>query len=425
MKFVIQYILKILSKAILKKYDPDVIGITGSVGKTSTKEAVKAVLEKHSNVRASIKNYNNEIGVPLTIIGESSPAKSSVGWLKVFLKALKLILIEDKSYPQKLILEMGADKVGDIGYLVKLAPCDIGVVTSVSEVHFEFFKSLKKIEKEKRKIIEHLKDNNFALLNRDSEIVWRMRDKTKAKVLSFGFDGSAQVRCSDATISYKNGKPNGMSFKVIFEGRVVPVFVPKILGYGQIYSVLSAIAIGTIYEINLLDIVESLNKFSPPKGRMNLIKGIKQSLIIDDTYNSSPDSVKSALEIMQEIELPEHAKKIVVLGDMLELGSYTEEGHKQVGLSVAQNGIDILITKGEASREIAASAISAGMSKDKVFNFSDNEKAGRFLQERISKGDLILIKGSQGMRLEQIVKEVMARPLQAEKLLVRQGKAWR
>ncbi|MEA2088560.1 MAG: UDP-N-acetylmuramoyl-tripeptide--D-alanyl-D-alanine ligase [Patescibacteria group bacterium] len=424
MKKIIQYILKILSKKILDKYKPEIIGITGSVGKTSTKDAVKRILEKDYKVRANIKNYNNEIGVPLTIIGEKSPSKSIFGWLNIISKGIKLILTTDKNYPKILILEMGADKIGDIEYLVSFVRCNIAIVTNISESHLEFFHTVQKIEKEKRKIVENLKHENFAILNMDLDLTRNMKNKTKAKVITFGFGKGADVRATDAVISYYNKKPNGVSFKLICNGNVVPIFMPKILGFSQIYSALAAVAVGTIYKINLLGIAKSLEKFAPPKGRMSLIKGVKQTSIIDDTYNSSPLAVKSALEIMQEIKLPDGAKKIAVLGDMLELGNRSQDYHKKTGEKVVKNGIDILITKGEAARNIAKGAIASGMDKNRVFSFSRNREAGRFLQDKISKNDLILLKGSQGMRMEKIVKEIMAYPLKANELLARQGKEW-
>jgi UDP-N-acetylmuramoyl-tripeptide--D-alanyl-D-alanine ligase len=426
MKQLIQNILRILAKTIIKKYDPDVIGITGSVGKTSTKEAVKMVLKDHYNIRASAKNYNNELGVPLTIIGvEESPGKNILGWIKVFLSAIGLILLRDDNYPKILILEMGADKEGDIGYLVDIAPCKIGILTNISESHLEFFGTVAKVKKEKKKIIEHLESDGYALINCDIDGVCDMKGDTKANVLTFGFDKTTDISVSDAIISYdEDDKLSGINFKLMHSGNVVPVFMPKALGFAHIYSALAAVGVGSIYGLNLVDIAKNLSQFEPPKGRMRLIEGIKKTLIIDDTYNSSPASSKAALEVMQEVKLQEKAKKIVVLGDMLELGKFTSEKHKEIGLRVLESEIDVLITKGEAARDIAKGAIEAGMSKDKVFSFSSNKEAGKFLQERLGEGDLVLVKGSQGMRMEKIVKEVMARPLQAKDLLVRQGGEW-
>ncbi len=425
MKKTINYILKILSKSIIDKYRPKIIGITGSVGKTTTKEAVSVVLGDKYDIRASIKNYNNEIGVPLTIIGLKSPGKSVFGWIWVFLYAIKLIIFKDSGYPEMLILEMGADKIGDIGYLTSFVPCDVGVVTNVSESHIEFFGSLKKIQLEKRKIVENLTKDGFAVLNYDVDLVRSMKDNTNAGVTTFGFDADSDIRAIDLSINYNdNNTPSGISFKLKYYGNVVPVFMDESLGYSQVYSALVGVVVGDIFKVNLFDSIKALKKFKTPIGRMRIIDGIKGSFIIDDTYNSSPASAKVALETLGEVSLADKGKKIAVLGDMLELGPQTQERHREIGISVVENGVDILITKGSASRDIARGAIDAGMSKDKIFSFSDNDTAGRFLQEQLNGVDVILVKGSQGMRMEEIVKEVMANPLKAGELLVRQGREW-
>lgn len=422
MKKFIQSKLKFLTKAIIKKYNPDVIGITGSVGKSSAKEAIKKVLESNFQVRANIKNYNNEIGLPLTVIGAESPSKSMLGWIKVFIKAIGLILRTDKNYPKILILEMGADRHGDIKYLTEIAPCKVAVVTAISQAHTEFLGNLQKVEKEKRQILEHLLSDKFAVLNRDNDLVYKMKSKTKARVITFGFHNKADIRAIDANISYNSrGEASGINFKLQCGGNIVPVFLENIFSSSQIYSVLIAASVGFIYEMNLIEITQQLKNFKPLLGRMNLIKGIKKTFIIDDTYNSSPASAKVALETMSEIKLSAGAKRIAVLGDMLELGNQTEQLHRDIGISVVENSIDILITKGEAAREIANGAIKAGMKENKIFSFSGNGKAGRFLQEQISKNDLILVKGSRGMQMEKIVKEIMAHPLKAKNLLVEQG----
>ena len=168
MRHLLFKILKCLSQKILKKYRPLVIGITGSVGKTSTKEAIFAVLRGKFKVRENQKNYNNEIGVPLTIIGTETGGQSIFKWLKIFFKAWILIFKKDPNYPEMLVLEMGADKAGDIEYLTKMAPCDIGVVTAVSEVHLEFFGSLEKIIVEKQKIMK--RDEMNKLIGKYSKV---------------------------------------------------------------------------------------------------------------------------------------------------------------------------------------------------------------------------------------------------------------
>ncbi len=419
MKKAIQGSLDYLAKKVLAKYQPQVIGITGSVGKTSTKEAIKIALAKDFSVRASQKNYNTEWGVPLTILGASLPRRSVWGWLKVLGQGLK-VYWQDFSYPQILILEMAADHKGDIVHLTKLAPCQIGVVTSLAPVHLEYFGSLANIKKEKQKMVEHLPKSGLAVLNRDLPEVYQMREKTKARAVTFGFQKGADVLATDIALRYnEKGDLAGLSFKLNCAGNVVPVFLPKVISYAHIYSVLAALAVGHFgYNLNILSLADNLKKFAPPPGRMRLIKGIKSTWLIDDTYNSSPASVQAALELLQDIKLKKGARKIVVLGDMLELGKFTREAHYQAGLQVVESGADFLLTKGEAAREIGHGAQKAGMAADKIFNFSHNEELGRFLQELMQKGDYVLIKGSRAMRMEKVVKEVMAYPLKAKELLV-------
>jgi len=432
MKKIIQLKLKILAKIILAKYKPKIIGITGSVGKTSTKEAVYSVLANKFNVRKNIKNYNNEIGVPLTIIGAEAQGRSMVGWLVVFVKALKLILIKDKKYPEILILEMGVDRPGDMKYLTKIVKPDIGVVTLIGPVHLEFFGTIEKIQKEKGELIRNLKKTGFAILNYDNEKTRKIEEMSKVKVLTYGFEEKAQVKAQELIFSFseegvKKDSWNlaGVSFKLSYNGSFVPVLLPQVVGETAVYASLAASAVGIALGMNLVDIATTLKNYKSPRGRMNLIPGIKNTLIIDDSYNSSPQSSKSALDIAGKIKILEGARRLAVLGDMLELGSYSEDGHREVGKYLVKVGIDKLVLVGERSRDIGRGAEDAGMKKDDIFHFQDSEIAGKFVQERMKEGDLVLVKGSQGVRMERIVKEIMADPLSAEELLVRQDKSWK
>ncbi len=426
-KTLLHSLLKYFSKKIIKKYHPDVIGITGSIGKSSTKEAIATVLENNFNIRKSQKNYNNEVGVPLTIIGiEKTPGSSIFGWLGVFLKAKNLLFIKDKNYPEILILEMGADKPGDIPYLVDIAPCKIGVLTHISHAHTEAFKTIKKIAQEKRVIISHLQRDGFAVLNFDNEMVMQNANTTKAEIVTYGFKDGADFRATDVNIitDEKTNWPTGLNFKLNFKGNIVPVFLPGAVAEHLIPSALAAIAVGNILGVNMLDSVHSLRNLQPLPGHMCIIKGIKNTLLIDDTYNSSPEPTKSALSTLSKINLPDGSKRIAVLADMLELGPETENTHREIGFKVAELGIDFLITVGEASKYTAIAAREAGLDDNQIVSFAESVSAGKFLQEKIHQGDVVLIKGSQGLRMEKIVKEVMAEPLEASKLLVRQTKEW-
>lgn len=420
-------LLRVFAKAIIKKYRPDVVGITGSVGKTSAKEAIAQVLRGRFEVRASYKNYNNEIGVPLAIIGaEKTPGSSALGWLGVFGRALGQLLVRKKNYPHILALEMGADKPGDIGYLTNLAPCRVGVITSIAHAHTESFKTIKKIAYEKRQMISHLARESYAVLNFDNELVMENAYVTKAERITYGFKEGADFKASDVTIitDDASGWPTGLNFKVTHRGSTVPIFLPGFVAESFISSALAALAVGYIFGVNLVDAAEQLRVIPPLAGHMRLLSGIKDTLLVDDTYNSSPDPVKSALATIAKINLRPGAERYAVLGDMLELGPETENTHREAGFRVAELGIDFLITVGEASKLTANAAQEAGLAEHRVAKFADSAAAGKFLQDKIKPGDVILIKGSQGMRMERIVKEVMAEPLRAAELLVRQEEEW-
>ena len=428
LKSIIQFKLKYLARFILSKYKPRVVSITGSVGKTSAKEAIFAVLKNNFKVRQSQKNYNNEFGLPLTVIGMDSPGRNIFGWLAVFFKALGLLLFQDKNYPKILILELGVDKIGDMDYLNDFIASDIGVITSIGTAHLEAFGSIEKIQKEKGKLIENLNKNGWAIINFDDERAMAIAKNSKAKVISFGFNEGADVRAENLIYKFQETKSLknllGLNFKVNYKGSSVPVVLPKVIGTPAVYAALAAIGAGLALEMNLVEAVAALREFDSPRGRTKLISGIKETLIIDDTYNASPQSSLAAINFISQINTEEHFRRVAIFGEMLELGNYTDEGHHEVGQALARAGFDLIITVGARTREIIHGALDSGLTEDKLFNFPDNYEAGLFAQERIKQGDLILIKGSQGARMEKVVKELMAEPLKAGELLVRQGKEW-
>lgn len=427
LKKIVRRLLRFLARLTLKKYQPDIIGVTGSFGKTSAKEAIFTVLASKFAVRRNVKNYNNEIGLPLTIIGACSGGRSPWGWIGVFIKALVQLIWRDRDYPGILILEMAVDHPGDMNYLIDLAPCKIGVVTAVGPVHLEFFKTVERIAREKSVLLTHIGTNGWSVINSDNELTLMMRDKVKSQVLTYGLGAEAQLRASEIKIS--SGGENelvsgliGLSFKLNHGGSAVPVLLPNILGEHLIYAALAGAAVGLIYGLNLVEISQALRKFEAPKGRMHLVAGIKNTTVIDDTYNAGPDSTLAALKVLRQVRT--NGRKFAVLGDMLELGVFAEEAHRQIGRELSAMGVDCFVAVGEWMKTAADEAKKQGLAEDKIFIFSGAAMAGRFVQDRISEGDGILVKGSQGMRMEKIVKEVMAEPLRAKDLLVRQEAEW-
>jgi len=422
---ILQIILYFFARAILKKYQPEIIGITGSAGKTSARDAIGAVLSAKFSVRKNFKNYNNEIGLPLTIIGRNSGGRSPLRWLAIFLAAVKLLIIKDKAYPRILVLEMGADRIGDLIYLTALAPPKIGVITSIGPAHLEFFKTLEKIAEEKSILIKCLPASGWAVLNHDDFRVSGLKNLTSAQVLTYGLNAGADLSAGEINLSRGRGQqPAGLSFKLTYAGSTVPVFIPNILGEHSVYAVLAGAAVGLVYNLNLLEVAEALKNFESPPGRMRLIDGLNSSFIIDDSYNASPQSTLAAVKTLGSININAGGKKYALLGDMLELGDYTEKGHRQVGAAMAENKIDYLIAVGERANFIVEAAKQAGLNSERIFHFASAIEAGEFLRDKLKAGDVVLVKGSQGMRLEKAIKEIMAEPLRAKELLVRQDEAW-
>jgi len=420
---ILHFILKLIASGILKKYNPDVIGITGSVGKTSCKEAVYVVLSGQFNVRKNVKNYNNEIGVPLTIIGAYSGNHSLWKWLGVFAKGIGMLIKIDYSYPSILILEMGADKPGDIKYLLSFVKCKIGILTAVGDSHIEFFGTQNKIVAEKRLIISKLKKDGTAIINKDNELAWAQKAHVRAEIMSFGIHQESTVHADDILLLGREGE-FGLNFKLRNQGTVVPVFLPGIISYQHIYAILAGVAVGVVYNINLVAISDLVKEYKGIVGRTSLIPGIKHTQLIDDTYNASPISVKAAIDLLLTLSIKEGAHRYAVLGDMLELGKHCEAGHYDVGKYLADKRVDRLIAVGERARDIARGAKEAGMKEEYIFTFTDRDEAGHFIQNRMRQGDIILIKGSQGARMEVITKEIMAEPSKAPELLVRQEEDW-
>lgn len=426
MRKFLQKILKVLSKAVIRKYKPLVIGITGSVGKTSTKEAVFAVLRNKFRVRRSVGSFNTEEGLPLAILGdwneEDLKLISQYGpvgkrvqkiffWLGIIISGFfKLILVPKSKYPEMLVLEYGADRPEDIDKLVKIAKPKIGIVTGVGEipVHVEYYSGPEEVVKEKSKLVSALPPNGFAVLNHDDWAVFNMKDLSRAQTTTFGFDPHAEIKASDMRYFFEEDRvPRaGISFKLNYEGKSVPFRLSSALGKHQIYAALAAAAVGLHFGMNLVEISQALGKLEFPKQRMKLEKGIKNFWIIDDSYNASPLSVHAALDTLKDfgdkvVAKTGFGRKVAVLGDMRELGVFTEKAHRLIG-NLAGERVQCLFTVGPAAKFIADSAFNQ-LPKENIMSFDFSEEAGEWLKGFVQEGDIVLVKGSRAMKMEKIV----------------------
>ncbi len=422
LKSIVVYILQKEAQAVLKKYKPQIVAITGSVGKTSTKDAIYTALSNFYVSRKSQKSFNGELGIPLTILGKPNAEQSLSGWIKNILEGLDLILLPT-NYPEWLVLEVGTDRPGDIEAVTEWIKPDITVVTRLSKVpvHVEFFPTLEDLFNEKGNLVRATKPGGSVILNVDDEDVLAYKKLTDEKIILFGNSLNADIRAIDYRVSYDQyNLPKGICFNVEINDKKYLIELLGTLGEHHAYHILAALA--TVRSLNeKLDIAsKSFNRHEPTAGRMRLVRGIKDSMIIDDTYNSSPVALTEALTTLKNVKAK---RKIAVLGDMLELGKYSIEAHKMAGKEAA-DAADILVTVGLRAQAIADSAMNFEMNEKQIFQFEESREAGVFLQNIIEKGDLILIKGSQGIRMEKTVEEVMQEPERKLDLLVRQDGMW-
>ncbi len=413
------------ARAIISARHPEVIAITGSVGKTSAKEAIAAVLAKKFDLRSSYKNYNNEIGLPLTIIGEPSPGRSLSGWQQILTKAKRLASDPKLSYPQALVLEMGIDHPGDMAYLAEIARPTRAVITRLGTAHAEFFSSVNALHEEKLSLLGFLGENGYFIYNDEDEKLRSFARDCKIKTISYGFGPNADVRADQlrTIITPSNGE-GGATFKLSYEGSVVPVHSRGLISRPAVLSALAGAAVGFSYGLNAIEISEALATLKSVPGRMNLVAGQQSTLIIDDTYNASPEAVAEGLATVSEIDRADINRRWVVLGDMRELGKESVTAHERIGKMVAEYKFDKLIVVGSEARHIALGARAAGMDSEHISEFSDSVTAAAFLEKNIASRDVIFVKGSQAVRMEKIVKRIMKDPEQAEELLVRQSKEW-
>ncbi len=421
-KKTIAKVLEWEARAVLKKYKPKIVAVTGNVGKTSTKDVIYTILSSHFFVRRSEKSFNSDIGVPLTILGCPNAWNNPILWLKNIWYGLELIFLPH-DFPTWLVLEVGADRPGDIEDLARWIKPDVVVVTRFSAVpvHVEFFKSREHLIAEKAYLVKALKSDGVLILNYDDADVMDFKKLNTARVITFGFTAGADIEGSHQRVSYENGVPTGISFKVNHGSNCVPVALSGVLGLQHLYPIIAGVAVGVAQNLNLVDIGQALLEHVPPRGRMNILEGKDGSTIIDDTYNASPIALHEALQAFKEVTVS--GRKIACIGDMMELGKFSIEEHKKAGAEIA--GIaNILVTVGVRSAYVREGALKAGMKADSIVSFTESGSAGDYLSTLAAKGDLVLVKGSQSTRMERVVEKLLAHPEQKNTLLVRQEEEW-
>ncbi len=399
MRKILQSILRFLARRMITRYQPVVIGVTGSVGKTSTKEAIYEVLHRNFFVRKSYGNINNEIGIPLAVLGiEPSGTRERratwqtrwrliVGVVRAIWQAWGPLPLK---FPKILVLEIGADRPGDIAYLSEMVKPQIAVISAIGgvPVHVEFYPTPQAVAREKAHILDYLGNQGVAVLNADDAIVSGLKKQVHGRIISFGITHKADIWASDISHYVVHDRIEGVSFKIHKGDSFVPVRVSGLIAGHQIYSLLAAAAVGVQFGMNLVEISSALEAVEPFKHRMTLVPGIKNTSLIDDTYNASPLSMQAALEALKDFG--QNRRKIAVLGDMKELGTYSQEAHKKIG-KLALASAKVLITIGELSKDMGGQHVAS--TADAILK----------LKEIIQEGDVILVKGSRALKMEAII----------------------
>lgn len=420
LKKIVVYILTWEARITLARHKPIVVGITGSVGKTSTKEVVAMVLGRQYDVRKSNKSFNSEFGVPLTILNENTAWTSLTGWCGVIWRGFVCAFFS-RTYPEVVVLEMGVDAPGDMATLARWLRLDGAVINHIGAkpVHAEAFKTPQDVAREKMYILDAIKPDGFVVLAHDDEVVMSYKDKIKQRVFTFGFEEGANIKGGYYSITYDAyGMPTGIAAKILIGSNAFPFFMTGAIGRQFVFPALAATAVGQALGMNMVDILAAFESHKPVPGRMRLLPGTKETLLIDDSYNSSPIAAREALVALGEVRV--RGKKIAVLGDMRELGALSKNAHREVGRQAA-SVVDKLATVGDEAREIAVGAQEAGLVHVRPLDTA--EEALAWVRKELRNGDAILIKGSQSIRLEKVTKGLLADERDAKKL-VRQEEEW-
>lgn len=413
-------LLALLARGILNKYRPIVVMVTGSVGKTSTKDAVAAALSQNFYLRASEKSYNSEFGVPLTIIGAKNPWTNIGAWFGVIGEAIGLLFLPNH-YPRVLVLEVGADRPGDLDRILHIATPDAVVVTRLPEVpvHVEAYASPAAVREEEFAPAYALSRGAPLIISADDPYAKKLAARVTAHQTTYGFAPEADVRLQNATLRTDGLTPEGMTARVQVGDALHTLSANGALGVQQLYAPAAALAVALALGLTPKEALKGLESYIPPAGRARLLKGIRGSVIIDDSYNASPAAVEEALKSLSLIPAK---RRIAILGDMLELGRYSAAEHERIG-KLAAHAAEVVVGVGTRAKQLVDAAYTLHKNAHRAVHYMDALAAVEGLQDFIQTGDVILIKGSQSIRVERIVASLLLNTSDAS-LLVRQEEEW-
>jgi UDP-N-acetylmuramoyl-tripeptide--D-alanyl-D-alanine ligase len=354
----------------IERFDATACGVTGSAGKTTTVRMIESVLRRLAPTHASEPNWNAEIGVPLTVFG----------------------LGRDHRY---VVVEMAMRGTGQIAQLCRAVRPAVGVVTNVGESHLELLGSIENVARAKAELVEALPPDGVAVLNADDARVEAMAARCRGRVIRYGLHPAADVRATHVRTDV-----DGSRFRCVTEDCVAEAHLP-VPGLHIVNNALAAVAVGVVEGVPLEAVLAALSEFAAPPGRLQLRRLAGDVVVVDDTYNASPSSLRAALETVRALR--GDRRVVVVLGEMRELGPRAEGAHREAGELCAAEGVDLLVTVGQAGGLIADGARRAGLSPGAIHGAADAAEAARRAADMIRDGDVVLVKASRGVGLERVV----------------------
>lgn len=422
LKRAVEHILFFEAKILLSRKKPKVIGVTGNVGKTSAKDAIYTVIRNKVRARKSEKSFNSDIGVTLTILGLPNAWSSPMGWLINIVEGLAIALFS-REYPEWLVLEMGVDRPGDMKRLATLVRPDIVVLTRFPDVpvHVEYFKTPEAVMEEKMELVHALNEGGTVIFNNDDPHIRERISRMEVHAIGFGKTTPSPFMVGEGTVLYEGEAPVGYQYTVEHAGARETIRISGSLGIHNAYTACAAFAVADALGIKLPEAAKAYTEHVTPPGRMRIIPGKKGTTIIDDSYNAAPLAVLEGVETLAKITLGK--RRIAVIGDMLELGRFSVKEHEKIGRMLVTK-VDALMAVGVRAKSIAEAARDGGMKDSRIIEVGDADGAAKALEGLIKQGDIIYIKGSQRMRMEKVVKALMAEPNRASELLVRQDTVW-
>lgn len=398
---------------IINKHQPKIVAVAGSVGKTTTKLAIAAVLSKSFRVQYQEGNYNTPISIPFIFTGQAMPSLyNPFSWVKAWFKGQKIL---KNIYPYDIVVvELGVDSPGDMAVFKKIIKPDITVMTAICEEHMEFFKTIEVVAKEE-----------MSLASFSDVFVFNQEDINNKYLKHYLPNGvtviSYGIKDGQYKLDTKQISDNFYIDSQTSKGKIKNIKVNNLVET-NLKSISAAIAVADILGVNNEAIAEGVSSIKPMAGRMQFLDGIKESLIIDDTYNSSPLAVEAALDSLYKINDKSYKRRIAILGSMNELGDYSKEAHERIGKYCNAKKMDLLITIGDqANKYLASIAESNGI---KTIRCISPYQAADVARQNLEKGTIILVKGSQnGVFAEEAIKPLLANSEDAKRL-VRQSTFW-